>query len=112
MEDDYNLPGDVDEDSIYGGAASGLRGFQRFMRRVQSKPGLLPAWWSAEKTKECERVGRGDLGCAVEKSDLIEHYKDPMMPMQLRMFGEQIYGSGPGGQSGTMMRQQMMMMET
>jgi splicing suppressor protein 51 len=48
---------------------------------------------------------------AVEKSDVIEHYGDQRMPMQLRMLGEAVYQRGPGGQSGKGMRQMLMMME-
>ena len=31
---------------------------------------------------------------AVEKSDIQEHYRDPTMPMMLRMFAEMVYGCG------------------
>ena len=31
------------------------------------------------------RDGWSSLNCAIEKSDVIEHYSDPMFPMQLRM---------------------------
>ncbi|KAG0247766.1 hypothetical protein BG011_000955, partial [Mortierella polycephala] len=41
----------------------------------------------------------------LEKSDLNEHCKDFLMPMQLRMLGEHIYGRGPGGMNGTAMIQ-------
>lgn len=30
--------------------------------------------------------------CAVEKSDIKEHYGDPMMPMTLRILAERVYG--------------------
>jgi len=35
-----------------------------------------------------------DIHSAVEKSDIIEHYGDGMMPMKLRVLGEKIYGKG------------------
>jgi splicing suppressor protein 51 len=54
---------------------------------------------------------RGMLACAVEKSDIVEKYGNPLMPMQLRMFAEQVYGRGPGGQSGAGMIQMQMMAE-
>lgn len=115
MEDDYNMTGDADTDSIYGGAPHGRKGFGRFLRLAERKNGLLPAWWSREKATECARVGTqngwSSLGRAVEKSDVMEHYGDSLMPMQLRMFGEQVYGDGPGGQSGAGMRQVQMMAE-
>lgn len=116
MEDNYNLSGDADSDSIYGGARNGLRGFQRFLRLAESKHGLLPAWWSPAKATECGNLGmRGSgrrlLACAIEKSDVVERYGTLTMPMQLGMLGEQIYGSGPGGQDGTSMRRLMMATE-
>ena len=55
------------------------------------------------------KSGWSSLANAVEKSDVMEHYGSATMPMQLRMFGEQVYGSGPGGQSGAGMRQIQMM---
>ncbi|KAG0085906.1 hypothetical protein BGZ93_005972 [Podila epicladia] len=49
-----------------------------------------------------------NLADAIEKGDLIDHYGDANMPMQLRMLREQITGRGPMGQSGLdMMRVQM-----
>lgn len=115
VEDDYKFGGEVDNDSLYGGAQDGRRGFRRFLRLAEKQGRLLPLWWSREKAAECEAVGmsRGwsSLAAAVEKSDIIEHYGNPVMPMQLRMFGEQVYGSGPGGQSGASMRQIQMMAE-
>ncbi|KAK2764430.1 hypothetical protein FQN54_009124 [Arachnomyces sp. PD_36] len=117
VEDTYALEGEVFSDSIYGGARDGgRRGFRRFLKRVESKPGLLPSWWSPEKANACVRYGTNsnnwsDLACAAEKSDIIEHYGERMMPMQLRMFGEQVYGRGPGGYDGTAMRELQMLVE-
>lgn len=51
------------------------------------------------------------LEAGPEKSDMIEHYSDPQIPMQMRMFGEQVYGNGPGGQDGAAMLRMMMTME-
>ncbi|KAI9933652.1 hypothetical protein ASPWEDRAFT_43464 [Aspergillus wentii DTO 134E9] len=94
VEDRYKFEGEVDVDSIYGGAASVVGGFRRFMKSVQSRSGLLPGWWSAEKAAACEDLGKrggwSSLDSAVEKSDVIEEYGDRFMPMQLRMFGEQV----------------------
>jgi splicing suppressor protein 51 len=116
MEDNYNFEGDADVDSIYGGARDGRQGFRRFLRLAEGTRGLLPSWWSQEKAAECEAVGMDDgwssLTSAIKKSDVIEHYGNPNMPMQLRMFGEQVYGRGPGGQSGAAMRQIQMQAES
>jgi splicing suppressor protein 51 len=115
MEDDYNLEGSVEEGSIYSGAANARESFQRFLRLAEGRVGLLPPWWSREKAAECIAVGMShswsSLASMIEKSDVIEHYGSPNMPMQLRMFAEQVYGRGPAGQSGTSMRKAQMMAE-
>ena len=71
MEDDYNLTGDADFDSIYAGSSSGYRGFRRFLEQIQARnKELLPAWWSDANALECERAGRRDdwssLKCAID----------------------------------------------
>jgi splicing suppressor protein 51 len=38
--------------------------------------------------------GWNDINCAVEKSDIQDHYNDPSMAMMLRVLGEKIYGRG------------------
>ncbi|KAK8862825.1 MYND domain protein [Apiospora arundinis] len=116
VEDNYTLEGDADEDSLYSGAPDGLRGFRRFLRLAKSRQGLLPPWWGPTKQQACERLGMDpsqwqDLRCAVEKSDIIEHYGDPRFPMQLRMLAEAVYRRGPGGMDGTEMRKMMAGME-
>lgn len=116
VEDDYNMAGETDEDSIYGGASDGLRGFKRFLQLASSRQGLLPPWWNASKQETCERVGMDgshwqDLRCAVEKSDVMDHYGDSRFPMQLRMFAEAVYQRGTGGANGTAMRMLMVAME-
>jgi mitochondrial splicing suppressor protein 51 len=83
---------------IYGGE-NPLPEFRRFLRLAESRAGLLPPWWNKDKEKECERIalardGWNNINCAVEKSDIQEHYKDPTMPMKLRILGEKIYGKG------------------
>lgn len=111
MEDQYNFEGDADMDSVYGGAPDSRDGFRRFLRVAESRRGLLPSWWSSEKAAECEATGmRGgwsSLASMAKKGDIVDHYGDPTMPMQLRMLGEQIYGTGPGGQSGAGMLRMM-----
>lgn len=116
VEDNYNLEGDIDADSLRGGEPNGLKGFRRFMRLAGSRPGLLPPWWTAEKQRECEHFGMDssnfqNLCGAVEKGDIIEYYRDSRFPMQLRMLAEAVYQRGPGGQNGTGMREMMAAME-
>jgi splicing suppressor protein 51 len=92
----------VDADSDYGGATDGGGwGFCRFLERVQSRPGLLPSWWSPIKADECVELGLSGavwnhLLYIVQKDDIINHYRHYMMPMQMRIFAEQVY-SGPTG---------------
>ena len=102
LEDDYKFTGDVDEDSIYGGAPDGCAGFRRFLNRARKRKSVLPDWWSSEKTKDCMRLGQdggwSNLNYSIDKGDVIEHYENPLMPMQLRMLGEQILGVASWGQ--------------
>ncbi|CAH0057614.1 unnamed protein product [Clonostachys solani] len=112
VEDEYKMEGKIDNDSLYAGSGSGLKGFRRFLDCVASHAGLLPSWWHAEKRACCERLGMDpsqwqNLCCAVEKSDIIEHYGMPYFHMELRMFAEKVLGSGIGGQDGTMVLQMM-----
>jgi mitochondrial splicing suppressor protein 51 len=106
----------IDTDSIYGGAPHSQPSFRRFLRQVEGKPGLLPPWWSPEKATACENVGMNtngwsSLAYAIEKKDVLKHYEDPSLPMQLRMFGEQVYGRAPGGGNSDSMRRIQMMTE-
>ncbi|KAL2760012.1 hypothetical protein ACRALDRAFT_1060033 [Sodiomyces alcalophilus JCM 7366] len=119
MEDNYNHEGEADDDSIYGGAPHGLVGFRRFLDLVAERDKLLPPWWDADKRKACEEMGmdRGggnfyNLAAAVEKGEIIDRYGDQRFPMQLRMFAEAVYLSGPGGADGTRMREMMASMES
>ncbi|PYH46638.1 zinc finger MYND domain-containing protein [Aspergillus saccharolyticus JOP 1030-1] len=111
MDDQYKFQGEVDPDSIYSGEGGPAGG-----------ESVLPAWWSETKAEDCVAFGLksrsewSSLACAVEKSEVIEHYGDPTFPMQLRMLGEQIYGTGPGDMmggsgSGAMMLSMMVMKE-
>ncbi|KAI1114217.1 putative MYND domain protein [Nemania sp. NC0429] len=116
VEDEYTFEGNIATDSLYGGQPSGILGFRKFLRKAASRDGLLPPWWNAEKKKACEALGMDqeqwqDLRCAVEKSDIIEHYGDPRFPMQLRMLAEIILGRGFAGNDGSSMRQMLMTME-
>ncbi|KPM35422.1 hypothetical protein AK830_g11166 [Neonectria ditissima] len=116
VEDDYSFDGDAPRDSIYGGSPNGLKGFNRYLNTAQSRKGLLPDWWDQKKRSACLALGMDssqwqDLRCAVEKSDIIEHYGDAQFPMQLRMFAEAVLRRGPGGVDGTEMRKLMVSME-
>ena len=115
MDDDSKFSSSVDRDSLYGRSPDSIAGFQRFLRTAGTREGLLPSSWSAEKAEQCIQAGRtgdwSDLSKKIAKADIIDHYGDGNMPMQLRYLGEQVLGSSPGGQSGTGMVQMQMMIE-
>jgi splicing suppressor protein 51 len=115
VEDIYKLEGEVMENSLYSGSSNGLIGFRQFLRKASARKGLLPPWWTPEKQKECEEFGMTssdhNLKFATDKADIIEHYGDIQFPMQLRMVGESIYGSAPGGSDGSAMRKMLAAME-
>lgn len=105
LEDDFKFEGNAMIDSLYSGECADSRiPFRLFLTHVEKVNGLLPAWWTAAKLDECVAFGLTDswanLGSAVEKADLIDHYGDSTMPMQLRIMREIITGRGPMGQSG------------
>ncbi|KAG0049549.1 hypothetical protein BGZ83_005588 [Gryganskiella cystojenkinii] len=113
LEDDYKFEGDVPVDSLYSGDCADSRiPFKDFLKQAEKRKGLLPSWWTSEKLEECIRFGLTDswanLGSACEKADIVQHYGNAVLPMQLRMLSEQITGRGPMGQSGLdMLRMQM-----
>lgn len=116
IEDEYVFQGEVDEDSIYSGASaeSALRHFKRFLTKAieldaERNKKLLPEWWSKNSLNECLEFARTDdysnVGYAVEKHDIQEHYSQMDMPMQLRMFSEKLDGTLAAGMSGEAMLQ-------
>lgn len=104
---------EINEDSFYSqGDDGGEWGFRNFLQRVgRHRAGLLPGWWSPIKTEECVQLGlSGDewssLGRTVNKDDIVDHYKDWMIPMQLRIFGESIY-TGGNAMKGKSLKEQL-----
>ena len=119
MEDEYSIEQNNNNDSLYSGDGmnAAIRGLGKFITRAETKHrNLLPEWWTEQSRKECVALSKdtsqwADISCCVKKSDVIEHYKDQFIPMQLRMFAEQIYDRPLMGQSGELMRKRMMMGE-
>eukprot|EP01055_Gregarina_sp_Pseudo9_P001428 Gregarina_sp_Pseudo_9__1427@NODE_1955_length_1235_cov_6_767559_g1812_i0_p2_GENE_NODE_1955_length_1235_cov_6_767559_g1812_i0NODE_1955_length_1235_cov_6_767559_g1812_i0_p2_ORF_typecomplete_len262_score78_27zfMYND/PF01753_18/2_2e11zfC6H2/PF15801_5/0_025Ecl1/PF12855_7/0_022zfMss51/PF13824_6/0_21Meleagrin/PF08189_11/1_5_NODE_1955_length_1235_cov_6_767559_g1812_i0200985 len=107
MDDEYKFEEHAAEDSLYGDAVSGLQGFQRFLSLAEKCTGLLPPWWNEEAHSECVDVGLREgwssLQTKITKQDVIEQYSDNLIPMQLRMLSEQVYGRGLKGESGAPM---------
>ena len=99
QDDEYRMTGDVDYDSICGGAGTSLLGFRRYLDLAQERKGLLPQWWNPEKRATCLQLGRKrggweDLSCAIEKSDIVEHYGNGLIPFKLRALAERVYEKG------------------
>jgi mitochondrial splicing suppressor protein 51 len=117
--DEYNMTGDLDERLVpgYMPDEDDDHPFEEYLVEAADKPGLLPAWWSADHVKKCLDFGSKnnyyDVFGLVEKSDIIEQYGNNVMPMQMRMFAEQVLDEplpGQGG-GGDMMRQLQMAIE-
>ncbi|KAK6329617.1 hypothetical protein TWF730_006164 [Orbilia blumenaviensis] len=114
--DNYQIEGKTDAGDVLGGAGDSSGGFNRFLTLATAKQNLLPSWWTPEKAQECVSFGMDteewqSLRKTITKADVIDHYGDSLMPMQLRLFGEQIYGTGPGGQPGKTVMTMMMAQE-
>lgn len=116
QEDTHNIEGDTMTGTIYNGEVNSIPAFRVMLGKASQVQGLLPPWWNDDKAAECilygRRSGHGfSLAAAQGKSDVQDHWKDPQMPMKLRMLGEKIYGVGPGGQPAASMLSMMMSME-
>jgi splicing suppressor protein 51 len=114
--DDYTFEGKINSGTIQAGEANSKTAFQESLRFTESKTGILPPWWSNDKTEPCIAFGMesGDwsnLHHAVTKQDVIDHYGDRDMTMQMRMLYEKITGRGPMGHKGESMLQMQMAAE-
>ncbi|KAL9002025.1 MAG: hypothetical protein Q9188_005020 [Gyalolechia gomerana] len=96
VEDDYKYA--CDNHGLYAGEDPAPE-FAQFLNLAEKRKGLLPEWWNKETRAACEAMGAdsskenwADLSCAVEKHDIMEHYKDNTMPMKLRLLAEKVYG--------------------
>lgn len=95
LDDEVNFRGDIA--AVYEGG-NPVPEFSKFLKRAEKREGVLPSWWNVEKRNECIEIGKkknqwSSLHRIVEKSDIQEHYGNPMMPMQLRLVAEEILGS-------------------
>ena len=102
IADDFKANGYIHPGSIYGGATDGgISDFCRFLRKVDSYGILLPPWWNESSVMECVRVGLNPqtwsyLPRIIDDWQITFYYANTSMPSQLRLFGEQVYGKGPG----------------
>ncbi|KPI36694.1 uncharacterized protein AB675_9993 [Cyphellophora attinorum] len=88
----------------------GATEFRTFLKQAFYHPdnkGLLPSWFTKAKINECmafaRRTPSHHYNTMPEKSDILDYYGDPRMPMQLRMFAEQVLHRSPYGESGDAM---------
>lgn len=99
QEDEYQMTGDVECDSVYDGAETSLPGFLNFLDLAQTRVGVLPAWWNNAKRAACVRLGckRSGweyLGRAIESGDVLERYGSIVAALNLRVLAEKIYKRG------------------
>lgn len=99
VDDEYKFQGEAG--GLYAGE-SPLSGFQEYLAKAEECGDVLPSWWNSAKRLACEKQSMQTsqwscLQTAVEKSDVMEHYKDRWMPMRLRMLAERVTGSHVGG---------------
>lgn len=102
---DFENVVDLDEDGITGGVDCKLKGLREFLKLAAKHPRLLPPWWSFEKKVRCCDLAMEDrqwhsLHHPVRSLSLSDHYGDERLPLQLRLFAEEVVGRGPGGDTG------------
>ncbi|KAG0376912.1 hypothetical protein BGX24_007023 [Mortierella sp. AD032] len=116
MDDTFKFDHMADHDSLYGGARDGTNGFKGFLQVVEGCAGLLPPGWDAEKKEAVVQFGQAEpaklLWHKADKETIINRYGNMQMPMQMRLFGEQVYGRGVGGQAGAPIIQMQMQVES
>ncbi|KAF9907095.1 hypothetical protein EC991_011313 [Linnemannia zychae] len=115
MDDAFKFDHMAETDSLYCGARDGTGGFKGFLQLVEGCAGLLPPDWNEEKKEAVVEYGKAEpaklLSHKADKEMIINRYGDMQMPMQMRLFGEQVYGRGIGGQAGAPIIQMQMQME-
>jgi hypothetical protein len=57
QEDNFKFEGLVDSNSKYDGGSHSTNAFQNFLRLAESRSGLLPSWWDAQKRAACVQFG-------------------------------------------------------
>ncbi|KAF2621324.1 hypothetical protein BU25DRAFT_354671 [Macroventuria anomochaeta] len=113
--DDFDYEYKTTPPSVYTGAPSSTEPFLQYLAKATTHPSLLPPWFTDDKAGKCATFGNSgawsDLRKKVTKPEIIQHYGDEKMPMQLRMLAEVVYGTGTMGQDGSGMRKLMMQVE-
>lgn len=97
--------------------ADGFKSFPRLFDE-NDKRALLPEWWNDAKAEECVKLSLEDEGWSsfsrsLERGGVVAYYYDQRFGVQLRVFGEQVYGSPPPNKKdGTWMLKIMKMIES
>ena len=98
VDDEYHFKRDIV--GLYA-QEDPVEDFEDYLDVAERKGGILPSWWNEERRRECVELGRGSkyhcLHYAVEKHDIIDQYKDHLMPMRLRMIAQMVTGEKVGG---------------
>ncbi|KAJ5116564.1 hypothetical protein N7456_000912 [Penicillium angulare] len=98
--DNWTSAGVHEKDGIYGGARDDNEGFGRFMSKV-GKEAFLPSWWGPDNNADCVNFAASDpewgLWRVIQPGDIERRYGDSTMALQLRIFGERVYGCPPHG---------------
>lgn len=71
---------------------------EEFLLFAEKRVGILPAWWSEKKRREClSTVGTEDYEFPNDydqvEQNIVRCSKNYLMPMKLRLLGERIYGT-------------------
>jgi mitochondrial splicing suppressor protein 51 len=80
-------------------------GLRRLLDHVESREGMMPAWWTVEKRQACLALASEDsqwysLKKAVDRTEIAQQYGSEAFLMELRIFIESATGRGPGGFEG------------
>ena len=98
LEDEHNFDGHAS--GLYA-KVDPLPDFVNYLNKVENIGDILPAWWSEEKRDACVKQAMIESGWSVirsvvDKTKIIDHYKDSLMPMRLRMLAERAVGRRVG----------------
>ena len=96
IEDEYTMRGNAG--GLYAGDDP-LPDFRRYLtsaEKLEQSRRVLPSRWTKQTRMCCERMAVkdawADINCAVEKSDIVAHYRDPLVPMKLRSIAVRVEG--------------------
>lgn len=96
LDDDSKFLNVLDEDTIFTTTnIQGLTVLDRFIQMAELE-GLMPGWWNSNEMTVCIATGSSEGWSSTKRkitiTDVNEHYGDPLMGLQLRIFGEQVIG--------------------